>query len=51
MNIFGTDGVRGKVNQWPMTAELAQKLALAAASIYIGKGGSIVINFEFVINC
>ena len=40
MNIFGTDGVRGKVNQWPMTAELAQKLALAAASIYIGKGGS-----------
>ena len=40
MNIFGTDGVRGTVNQWPMTAELAQKLALAAASIYIGKGGS-----------
>ena len=40
MNIFGTDGVRGKVNQWPMTADLAQKLALAAASIYIGKGGS-----------
>ncbi len=40
MNIFGTDGVRGKVNQWPMTAELAQKLAIAAASIYIGKGGS-----------
>ena len=40
MNIFGTDGVRGKVNQWPMTADLAQKLALVAASIYIGKGGS-----------
>ena len=40
MNIFGTDGVRGKVNQWPMTAELVQKLALAAASIYTGKGGS-----------
>ena len=40
MNIFGTDGVRGKVNQWPMTAELAQKLAIAAANIYIGKGGS-----------
>ena len=40
MNIFGTDGVRGKVNEWPMTAELVQKLAISAGSIYIGKGGS-----------
>ena len=40
MNIFGTDGVRGKVNEWPMTAELVQKLAISAGSIYLGKGGS-----------
>ena len=40
MNIFGTDGVRGKVNQWPMTAELIQKVAISAAKIYFGKGGS-----------
>ena len=40
MNIFGTDGVRGKVNEWPMTAELVQKLAISAGSVYIGKAGS-----------
>ena len=40
MNVFGTDGVRGKVNEWPMTADLVQKLAISAGSIYIGKGGS-----------
>jgi phosphoglucosamine mutase len=40
MNIFGTDGIRGKVNQWPMTAELIQKVAISAAKIYFGKGGS-----------
>ena len=40
MNIFGTDGIRGKVNQWPMTSELIQKVAISAASIYFGKGGS-----------
>ena len=37
---FGTDGVRGKVNEWPMTAELVQKLAISAGSVYLGKGGS-----------
>ena len=40
MNFFGTDGVRGKVNEWPMTAELVQKLAISAGSIYLGKGSS-----------
>ena len=40
MNVFGTDGVRGKVNEWPMTAELVQKLAISAGSVYIGKAGS-----------
>ena len=28
--LFGTDGVRGQANSWPMTAELALKLATAA---------------------
>lgn len=28
--LFGTDGVRGQANHWPMTAELALRLATAA---------------------
>lgn len=28
--LFGTDGVRGQANTWPMTAEMALKLAVAA---------------------
>lgn len=28
--LFGTDGIRGKANMWPMTAELALKLGQAA---------------------
>ncbi len=31
--IFGTDGVRGKANTYPMNAETALKLGMAAASI------------------
>jgi phosphoglucosamine mutase len=27
---FGTDGIRGRTNQWPMTAELAMKVGMAA---------------------
>ena len=38
--MFGTDGIRGKVNQWPMTAEIALKVAMAAGKIFMGKGGS-----------
>ena len=29
-DLFGTDGVRGRANRWPMTAEVALKLATAA---------------------
>ncbi|WP_257558247.1 phosphoglucosamine mutase [Sphingobium sp. CFD-2] len=29
-NFFGTDGIRGRTNQWPMTAELAMKVGMAA---------------------
>ena len=36
---FGTDGVRGRANSWPMTAELALKLG-AAAGRYFRRDGS-----------
>jgi phosphoglucosamine mutase len=37
--LFGTDGVRGRANNWPMTAELALKLG-AAAGRYFRRDGS-----------
>lgn len=37
--LFGTDGVRGLANSWPMTAELALKLG-AAAGRYFRRDGS-----------
>jgi phosphoglucosamine mutase len=37
--LFGTDGVRGRANSWPMTAELALKLG-AAAGRYFRHDGS-----------
>ena len=39
-NLFGTDGIRGQVNQWPMTSQMALKVAMSAGKIFIGKGGS-----------
>lgn len=32
--LFGTDGVRGKANQDPMTAEIALRLGIAAGSLF-----------------
>src|SRR3546814_15836777 len=29
---FGTDGIRGRTNAWPMTAELAMKIGMAAGA-------------------
>ena len=37
--LFGTDGVRGKANQYPVTAEIAQKLGSAAGSLFMKKTG------------
>ncbi|WP_283177749.1 phosphoglucosamine mutase [Gemmobacter sp. 24YEA27] len=37
--LFGTDGVRGRANSWPMTAEMALKLG-AAAGRYFRRDGS-----------
>ncbi len=32
--IFGTDGLRGKVNTYPLTAEMALRLGLAAGTVF-----------------
>jgi phosphoglucosamine mutase len=31
---FGTDGIRGLANSWPMTAETALKVGMAAGSLF-----------------
>lgn len=31
---FGTDGIRGQANSWPMTAETALKVGMAAGSLF-----------------
>src|SRR3954451_12850030 len=40
---FGTDGVRGKVGEHPMTVEFALKLASAAARVLAPKGATVLI--------
>lgn len=35
--LFGTDGVRGKANQYPVTAQIALKLGIAAGSLFSSK--------------
>lgn len=40
---FGTDGVRGKVGDEPMTADFALRLASAAAQVLVPTGGTVVI--------
>lgn len=43
MKFFGTDGVRGTVGQYPMTAEFALRLAGATARALLPEGGKVVI--------
>jgi phosphoglucosamine mutase len=38
--LFGTDGVRGTANVWPMTAEVALQLGQAIAHVFRGGRGS-----------
>lgn len=40
---FGTDGVRGRVGEHPMTVEFALRLAGAAARVLAPQGGSVLI--------
>ena len=43
LKVFGTDGVRGKVGEYPMTVDFASRLAGAAASVLAPKGGKVVV--------
>ena len=40
---FGTDGIRGRVGDHPMTAEFALRLASAAAQVLAPDGGRVII--------
>lgn len=40
---FGTDGVRGKVGEHPMTVEFALRLASAAARVLAPDGGAVLV--------
>ena len=40
---FGTDGVRGRVGEHPMTVDFALKLASAAARVLAPQGGTVLI--------
>jgi phosphoglucosamine mutase len=40
---FGTDGVRGRVGEHPMTVDFALKLASAAAHVLAPQGGTVLI--------
>lgn len=40
---FGTDGIRGRVNKRPMTAETALRLAIAAARTFGSGNGEVVV--------
>ena len=51
--LFGTDGVRGKANIYPMNAETALKLGKAAAAVFMNgkKRHKIVIGKDTRISC
>ncbi|HEX7011922.1 MAG TPA: phosphoglucosamine mutase [Steroidobacteraceae bacterium] len=40
---FGTDGVRGRVGEHPLTVEFALRLASAAASVLAPNGGTVLV--------
>src|SRR5205814_3394237 len=40
---FGTDGVRGRVGEHPMTVDFALRLASAAARVLAPNGGTVLI--------
>src|ERR1700740_239637 len=40
---FGTDGVRGRVGEHPMTVDFALQLASAAARVLAPQGGTVLI--------
>ena len=40
---FGTDGVRGRVGEHPMTVDFALRLASAAARVLAPSGGTVLV--------
>ncbi|MBC8025974.1 MAG: phosphoglucosamine mutase [Steroidobacteraceae bacterium] len=40
---FGTDGIRGRVGEYPMTVDFALRLASAAARVLAPEGGTVLI--------
>jgi phosphoglucosamine mutase len=38
---FGTDGIRGRVGEWPITAEFMLKLGRAVGSVLAARGGAV----------
>ena len=52
--LFGTDGVRGQANSWPMTAELAMRLGAAAGRYFRSDGSNghrVVIGKDTRLSC
>jgi phosphoglucosamine mutase len=52
--LFGTDGVRGQANSWPMTAELALRLGAAAGRYFRSDGSNghrVVIGKDTRLSC
>jgi phosphoglucosamine mutase len=43
MKLFGTDGIRGRANDYPITAEVALRVGRAVARLLAGAGGTVVI--------
>ena len=41
--VFGTDGIRGKVGEYPMTVDFTMRLASAIASTLTPNGGTVAI--------
>ena len=46
LQYFGTDGIRGRVGDAPMTVDFALRLASAAAKVLAPNGGSVLIGTE-----
>ena len=42
-SLFGTDGVRGRANSEPMTAEIAMRIGMAVGQVFNRGGRRVVI--------
>ena len=43
LKVFGTDGIRGKVGEHPMTVDFTNKFASAIATVLAPRGGTVTI--------